>query len=45
MNHTISYLILDFTGDFLQSTVRTGTALNQKTTCKINVRRNNLAYS
>ncbi|HFE39634.1 MAG TPA: hypothetical protein ENK06_14665 [Gammaproteobacteria bacterium] len=45
MNHTISYLILDSTGDFLQSTVHTGTALIQKIACRINARRNNLAYS
>ena len=45
MSHTISYLILDFKDVFLQLTVRTGAALNQKIACKINARRNNLAYS
>ena len=45
MNHTISYLFLDSTDDFLQSTVHTGAALNQKTPSRIIAQRNNLAYS
>ncbi|HFE37314.1 MAG TPA: hypothetical protein ENK06_02690 [Gammaproteobacteria bacterium] len=45
VNDTISRLILDFTGNYFQSTVRSVTALNQIIPCKINARRDNFVYS
>jgi hypothetical protein len=45
MNCMRSHLSVDFTANFLQSTVRTSTALNQKNHCKTNILRDHRTNS
>jgi len=45
MNYTHPHLSIDSTANFLQSTVHTSTALNQKVHCKTNILRDHRANS